>query len=515
MNIPSIKPNAVDLTKLPGHRQQGVVLVMGLVILVILTVIGFSSMRTTSTQQKSATNFDSKAISIQAAEYGLSEIGKMVSGGCNKNQLLGGTPPCNPKIYSETSQVPNNSKAFWAIKSNIEEPSSSQIEIEIVGISKDSNTGSVLSESSFKATFTKSDQSVAIFADDIRIDSNTTTINGAAQAISHFHIDKLNTNTVVNIAQLNIPQSLIDSGKLHVTNCSNCSTIPKKIIDASYPTAPSQPTAPTFPAETGGTVVSNCKTSTWMNNWGSNKYLICSGDAEITKDPPSPNISNFRLLVNGKLTIKSGLTFGGADNLLAAKGNNIIFDESGNKPINITTNLYSDKQITFNAQGNGTININGTVKASEDITISAEGSSSITLTGTFTSLNNIYITHKGSAAATNINGILSAKQNVEINLEDPGLQFTGTINSNNDVKISKTKTSTNTLNFNGTSTIQVTKKIDINSIAPINFTGSLTAGGTSGQMAITTPTFTLQSSGGTAGSGTGPIFQITNWQQLN
>lgn len=53
------------------NRQRGSILVVSLMILVVLTMIGVSSMSTTSLQEKMAGNFRDRQIAFQAAEYTL------------------------------------------------------------------------------------------------------------------------------------------------------------------------------------------------------------------------------------------------------------------------------------------------------------------------------------------------------------------------------------------------------------------------------------------------------------
>ena len=53
------------------HKQQGAVLLVSLIMLVIITVIGLASMRDTTLQERMAANLRDQQISLQAAEAAL------------------------------------------------------------------------------------------------------------------------------------------------------------------------------------------------------------------------------------------------------------------------------------------------------------------------------------------------------------------------------------------------------------------------------------------------------------
>jgi type IV pilus assembly protein PilX len=61
------------------HRQQGIVLVTGLIILLVMTVIGVTAMQSTSLDERMAGNMRSRNVAFQAAEAALREA---------ENQLL-------------------------------------------------------------------------------------------------------------------------------------------------------------------------------------------------------------------------------------------------------------------------------------------------------------------------------------------------------------------------------------------------------------------------------------------
>ena len=80
------------LQSLP-RKQQGVILIMALVILLAMTTIGVSSISTSTLEERMASNFDDRNISFQAAEAALREMERVIqltkpdtskfNGGCN------------------------------------------------------------------------------------------------------------------------------------------------------------------------------------------------------------------------------------------------------------------------------------------------------------------------------------------------------------------------------------------------------------------------------------------------
>lgn len=64
-----------QLSRLSGiRRQEGAVLVVCLVILLVMTILGVSNMESTSTQLKMASNNQSRQIAFQAAETALAKV---------------------------------------------------------------------------------------------------------------------------------------------------------------------------------------------------------------------------------------------------------------------------------------------------------------------------------------------------------------------------------------------------------------------------------------------------------
>lgn len=66
------------------HRQQGVALVVALILLVVMTLLGLSAMRSVTLEEKMAANTFDRSVSFQAAESVLREA---------ESKLTGLTPP--------------------------------------------------------------------------------------------------------------------------------------------------------------------------------------------------------------------------------------------------------------------------------------------------------------------------------------------------------------------------------------------------------------------------------------
>lgn len=66
-----MKPNASTPLPLP-RRQKGIVLVVGLVFLLVLTIIGVTSLRTTTLEQRMAGNMQQRTLAFQDAEARIS-----------------------------------------------------------------------------------------------------------------------------------------------------------------------------------------------------------------------------------------------------------------------------------------------------------------------------------------------------------------------------------------------------------------------------------------------------------
>ena len=64
---------------LPGHRQQGAVLIVSLVMLLLLTIIGMSAVELTNMDTRIAANTKDRALAFDAAETALNMSGQALS----------------------------------------------------------------------------------------------------------------------------------------------------------------------------------------------------------------------------------------------------------------------------------------------------------------------------------------------------------------------------------------------------------------------------------------------------
>ncbi len=67
-----------------GHRQQGMILIIALIFLLVMTVIGVTAMQTTSLDERMASNLRDRNLAFQAAEAALRDAERDVS-----NQVAG------------------------------------------------------------------------------------------------------------------------------------------------------------------------------------------------------------------------------------------------------------------------------------------------------------------------------------------------------------------------------------------------------------------------------------------
>lgn len=366
MNLPPWMDRSHKAPKAGGVRresQQGVVLVMGILLLLVLTILGFSSMKTTSTQNKTAVHHQGKALTVQAAEYGLAIVAEKVAAGCRASAN------CSLKIYSGSASdfnltnVPNaagDSKAFWALNSELGTLNAAgEMEVEIIGVAKDSiNASTNTAQSVFKAVFVvASTYGADIFSGaHLHVDvDDDISITGSIQAPDHIKLGG-SSSTDVSVSQVNYESS---------TNVDCTSTqCPASILNLL--TTPMGAPATVASAIPTGTVV-NCTTATWTNLWVDNATLICNSNVTITSNV-SVSLSNFKLRINGTLDVSANqFRVNGSNNLIATTGDMTI--NTGKNPLNLTGNFQSDKKIKLESTSSSGITLVGTLAARENIDI--------------------------------------------------------------------------------------------------------------------------------------------------
>lgn len=91
----------------PPSRQRGIVLVVGLVFLLVLTIIGVTSLRTTTLEQRMAGNMQQKTVAFQDAE---TRIAMMI------NDINSGATTLSPNDNCDTiTPTPNPGSVNQAI----------------------------------------------------------------------------------------------------------------------------------------------------------------------------------------------------------------------------------------------------------------------------------------------------------------------------------------------------------------------------------------------------------------
>ncbi len=103
-----------------ANKQQGAVLVTSLVILLILTIIGVSSLKTTNQQQKMAIGVQESQRAFEAAESGLTKIYNNVSAfslssGFTQNYNFGSYATAEVQTKFEGWSMPPEGSGYSAI----------------------------------------------------------------------------------------------------------------------------------------------------------------------------------------------------------------------------------------------------------------------------------------------------------------------------------------------------------------------------------------------------------------
>jgi type IV pilus assembly protein PilX len=107
MNLNSASPTR-------GKRQQGVVLVVSLLMLLVLTLIGLAATRSTTLEERMTANQNDTAVAFQAAEAALRDGEGQLSGASQPNfaanaaggYMVAGAPDWRtPSIWSDSSKV--------------------------------------------------------------------------------------------------------------------------------------------------------------------------------------------------------------------------------------------------------------------------------------------------------------------------------------------------------------------------------------------------------------------------
>lgn len=82
----------------PLNNQRGVVLIAGLLILVILSLMGITTLQTSTIEEKMTSNMGQRQLAFQAAEAGLREAEVRLSGLGGIDSTLPILPPASPGV---------------------------------------------------------------------------------------------------------------------------------------------------------------------------------------------------------------------------------------------------------------------------------------------------------------------------------------------------------------------------------------------------------------------------------
>ena len=105
----------VTRRQLPGRCQQGAVLIVSLLLLLIMTLIGVTTMSTTSLEEKMAGNMRDKNTALQAAEAALEDGESWIAplGLQPAETTTCGAPPCDMWALNVLPDLSSQSQSWW------------------------------------------------------------------------------------------------------------------------------------------------------------------------------------------------------------------------------------------------------------------------------------------------------------------------------------------------------------------------------------------------------------------
>ena len=118
MNVnANASPRGVKVGQLypSSQRQNGAVLIISLFILLIMTLVGITSMSTTSLEEKMAGNMRDKNIALQASEAALEDgEGWLAALGAEPADTTScGSPPCDVWVLNVLPNLGDQSQSWW------------------------------------------------------------------------------------------------------------------------------------------------------------------------------------------------------------------------------------------------------------------------------------------------------------------------------------------------------------------------------------------------------------------
>ena len=99
------------MTSMPG-RQGGAVLIIALLLLVVLTLLGTSSMQNTVLQERMAGNMNQRNLGLQAAEAALRE-GESWLAGLAAAPVEKSTSPNSSEVWKRDAPIVNSDRYWW------------------------------------------------------------------------------------------------------------------------------------------------------------------------------------------------------------------------------------------------------------------------------------------------------------------------------------------------------------------------------------------------------------------
>ena len=94
-------------------KQNGAALIVSLVILVLMTLLGLSSIRTSALEEKMATNLRDQELAFQAAEIALRDAEKRISGFSAEPIATQDGSNENIWVNNAIDPTPNNATPWW------------------------------------------------------------------------------------------------------------------------------------------------------------------------------------------------------------------------------------------------------------------------------------------------------------------------------------------------------------------------------------------------------------------
>ena len=343
--------------------QDGVVLLVGLISLVIISMVSIYSMRTSTIQEKITSNQRNKTISLMAAEFGVNYItAKIDDKTCTAASLSGCTIP-NPLKVSNQS----NYNAYWSTEGN-PVVSGNTITFTVLGTTRDSAGvgSSVLARS--KITFSIQVPVDEIAGRVIETEGNVQvkgrlTVTGGGHANGSWSVTS-NQNSVTSgvlSADGNIDVGGVPAAQLSPNNGENISLPTVESFYSSQLSGSFNNTCSFTSNQNLNGQIIRCKSATF-NGPVSNGTIVVDDNVSIGKND---SLLGITLITTGNIDIEPAATgvigSSAQPSTLATTGNIQVKGNIGN--------VYGDMRAngSIDLKGNGNSVINGQLRAQGNI----------------------------------------------------------------------------------------------------------------------------------------------------